>query len=294
MFIIGENPMMSEPDIRNARKALEKLSFLAVQDIFLTETAILADIVLPAACFAEKSGTFTNTERRIQRLRKVLEPPGQAREDWVIITNIAKRLGYDMAYASSADIMDEIARVTPIYGGISYKRLQKPGGIQWPCRHAKHHGTQRLHEKQFTRGRGKFHVVHHKPPAEMPTDAYPLLLTTGRVLEHFHTGSMSRRSHVLETLTPESKISINPLDMEALGAQEGDPVEIFSKRGEVKTIACRDSRVQKGMAFMAFHWNESPANVLTNDANDPTSKIPEYKVSAVKIQRLPVDVSTHT
>jgi predicted molibdopterin-dependent oxidoreductase YjgC len=270
------------------------LSFLAVQDIFLTETGMLADIVLPAACFAEKNGTFTNTERRIQRLRKVLEPPGQAREDWAIIADIAKRMGYDMAYASSADIMDEIARVAPIYGGIGYKRLQKPGGLQWPCRNAKDPGTQRLHAKQFTRGRGKFHVVHHKPAAEMPTDAYPLLLTTGRVLDHFHTGSMSRRSRVLETLTPESSINLNPRDMEALGANEGDPVEILSKRGEVKTIACKDPRVQEGMAFMAFHWNESPANVLTNDAHDPTSKIPEYKVSAVKIQRLPVDGFTRT
>jgi formate dehydrogenase alpha subunit len=286
MYVVGENPMMSEPDLLNARKAIGKLQFLVVQDIFLTETARMADVVLPAACFAEKDGTFTNTERRIQRLRKIVDPPDRARVDWKIISDIANRMGYPMTYASSAQIMEEIARLTPIYGGVSQKRLKKTGGLQWPCWDANHPGTERLHENQFTRGRGKFHVVHHQAPAEVPSDDYPLLLTTGRILEHFHTGSMSRRCHVLKTIVPDGRIDLHPKDVEALGAEDGDRIEVISKRGEVATTIHKDRRIQPGMAFMAFHWHEAPANVLTNDAYDPVSKIPEFKVSSVKLKRI--------
>jgi predicted molibdopterin-dependent oxidoreductase YjgC len=284
MYVVGENPMMSEPNLFYTREAIAKLQFLVVQDIFLTETAKLADVVLPAACFAEKDGSFTNTERRIQRVRKVLDPPGQARADWEIISEVAQRMGYPMTYESSSDIMKEIADLTPIYGGVNYRRLQKDGGLQWPCWDMSHPGTERLHENKFTRGKGKFHVVHHKLPAEVPSEDYPIVLTTGRLLEHFHTGSMSRRSHVLETLVPGSQVSLNPRDVEALGAKEGDRIEIASRRGEVQTTIRKDNRIQEGMAFMAFHWNEAPANILTNDAHDPTSKIPEYKVSSIKLK----------
>ncbi|OGP73685.1 MAG: formate dehydrogenase subunit alpha [Deltaproteobacteria bacterium RBG_16_49_23] len=281
LYVMGENPMLSEPDLNHAREALARLGMLVVQDIFLTETAQLADVILPAASFAEKDGTFTNTERRVQRVRKALDPPEEARQDWEIIAEISKRLGYPMNYDSSAEIMNEIARLTPIYGGIDHDRLNR-GGLQWPCSDMKHPGTPILHKGQFTRGRGKFHVVHDRPPAELPTSAYPILLTTGRILEHWHTGSMSHRSHVLETLVPESHVEINPVDASRLGIVEGDVISLSSRRGTVQTKARKTHRVRPGQAFMAFHWREAPANRLTNPALDPQAKIPEFKVASVK------------
>jgi formate dehydrogenase alpha subunit len=281
LYVMGENPMLSEPDLNHAREALTKLELLVVQDIFLTETAQLADVVLPAASFAEKDGTFTNTERRIQLVRKALDPPGEARLDWEIVAEISNRMGYSMTYRSSAEIMNEIAQLTPIYGGINHKRLNR-GGLQWPCTGEKHPGTPILHKGQFTRGRGKFHVVHDRPPAELPTSAYPILLTTGRILEHWHTGSMSHRSHVLETLVSESHVEINPVDASRLGIVEGDEISLSSRRGSVQTRAKKTHRVRPGQAFMAFHWREAPANRLTNPALDPQAKIPEFKVSSIK------------
>ena len=286
MYIMGENPLMSEPDLDHARHIFSRLQFLAVQDIFPTETAMMADVVLPAAAFSEKSGSFTNTERRVQLLRQVLSPPGEARQDWQIICEIADRLDYSMAYTSSQEIMDEIARLAPIYGGISHARLRKrAGGLQWPCWDKTHPGTERLHEIQFTCGRGKFHAVEYRPPAEGPSEEYPLVLTTGRILEHFHTGSMSRRSRVLEALEPESHVDISPEDAAALGVEAGDLIRLSSPRGEIETKVQPDRRVKSGTAFMAFHWNEAPANVLTNPAVDPQSKIPEFKVASAKAER---------
>jgi len=281
LYVMGENPTLSEPDSDHSREALAKLDFLVVQDLFLTETAQLADVVLPAASFAEKDGTFTNTERRVQLLRKAVDPPGEARLDWEIITDISNLLGYPMNYSSSAEIMAEIASLTPIYGGIYHDRLSE-GGLQWPCWNREHAGTPILHEGGFTRGRGRFHVVHDTPPAELPTRSYPLILTTGRVLEHWHTGSMSRRSRVLETLVPESRVEINPLDADHLGIQDGDTVSLSSRRGKVQTKAKKTDRVQPGQSFMAFHWQEAPANRLTNPAFDPVAKIPEFKVSSIR------------
>ena len=281
LYVIGENPMLSEPDLNHAREALTRIDLLIVQDIFLTETAQLADVVLPATSFAEKDGTFTNTERRVQRVRKALDPPRAARMDWEIIAEISGRLGYPMNYESSAEIMAEIAQLTPIYGGINHDRLGR-GGLQWPCWDPEHPGTSILHKGQFTRGRGKFHVVHDRPPAELPTSAYPILLTTGRILEHWHTGSMSHRSHVLETLVPESRVEINPVDASRLGIVEGDVISLSSRRGAVQTKVKKTHRVRPGQAFMAFHWGDAPANRLTNPAFDPQAKIPEFKVSSVK------------
>ena len=289
MYIMGENPLMSEPDLGHARHALSKLQFLAVQDIFLTETALLADVILPAASFAEKDGTFTNTERRVQLLRKALQPPGTARQDWQIIADIATRLGYSMQYESSAAIMEEIAELTPIYGGMLHSRLGRADGLQWPCWDDTHAGTPRLHEGRFTRGKGMFHAVTYRPPAEEPSEEYPMVLTTGRVLEHFHTGSMSRRSRVLETLEPESHVDISPDDAAQMGVEEGDLLRVSSRRGEILTKVRKDRRVPSGLAFMAFHWREAPANVLTNPAVDPTAKIPEYKVASVKVARVSDD-----
>ncbi|RJQ82426.1 MAG: formate dehydrogenase subunit alpha [Desulfobacteraceae bacterium] len=286
MFIMGENPLMSEPDLGHARRAMGKLHFLAVQDIFLNETALFADVVLPAASFAEKDGSFTSTERRIQLVRRAVRPPGNARQDWQIIGDIADRLGYSMRYASTGKIMEEIAALTPIYGGISHPRLERTGGLQWPCWSDNHPGTPRLHEGSFARGRGRFHVVTYRPPAEQPSEQYPTVLTTGRVLSHYHTGSMSRRARVLETLEPESHVDISPGDAGDLGVQEGDLLRIRSPRGEITTKAHQDERVPSGMAFMAFHWHEAPANVLTNAAVDPAARIPEFKVAAVRIEKV--------
>lgn len=285
MYIIGENPMMSEPDLNHVRQALSRLDFLIVQDIFPTETAQLADIVLPATCFSEKDGTFTNTERRVQLLHKAVEPPGEARLDWEIVSEIAARMGYSlMIYKSSADIMDEIAELTPTYHGISHDRLRNTGGLQWPCWNLHHPGTPILHEKEFPRGRGKLHVVHYRPPAELPTPEYPLLMGTGRVLEHFHTGSMSHRSRVLETLIPEGWVEISDVDLENLNMKDGDKIKLSSPRGQIQTRAKRSDRMRPGQTFMAFHWQEAPANFLTNPAVDDTAKIPEFKISSVKAE----------
>ena len=281
LYIVGENPMLSEPDLSHTEEALGKLDFLVVQDIFPTETALLADVILPAASFAEKDGTFTSTERRVQRVRKALEPPGETRADWEIIADVSARLGYPMTYRSSAEVMDEIAELTPIYGGVGYDRLNN-GGLQWPCWDREHPGTATLHEGTFTRGRGKFHVVQDSPPAELPSSAYPLLLTTGRILEHWHTGSMSHRSQVLESLAPASLVEISPVDAAQLGIVEGDSVSLTSRRGRIQTTAKTTNRVKPGQAFMPFHWREAPANLLTNPAVDPVAKIPEYKVCSIK------------
>ncbi|GAB4354096.1 MAG: formate dehydrogenase subunit alpha [Candidatus Abyssubacteria bacterium] len=281
MYITGENPTMSEPDATHAKMALAKLDFLVVQDLFLTGTAEYADVILPAASFAEKDGTFTNTERRVQLLRKAIDPPGEAKVDWEITAEIATRMGYPMRYKSSAEIMDEIAAVTPIYGGIHHDRLMR-GGLQWPCLDRRHRGTRILHKDCFTRGRGKFHVLHDKPPAELPSRAYPLVLTTGRILEHWHTGSMSHRSSVLEALQPESSVELSPTDAILLGIEEGDRVSVSSRRGTVRTKVKKTRRVNPGQAFMAFHWWDAPANLLTNPALDPVAKIPEFKVASVR------------
>jgi predicted molibdopterin-dependent oxidoreductase YjgC len=227
LYVVGENPMLSEADLQHAREAIAKLDFLAVQDIFPTETALLADVVLPAASFAEKEGTFTNTERRVQLIREVIDPPGEARVDWKIISDIAQRLKYPMTYKSSAEIMEEISRLTPIYGGISQDRLT-------------------------------------------------------RILEHWHTGSMSHRSRVLEALAPESRVEISPVDAAKLGIEEGDIVSLSSRRGKVQTRVKSSKRIKPGQAFMPFHWRDAPANLLTNPVVDPLAKIPEYKVSSVK------------
>lgn len=281
LYVMGENPVLSEPDSNHAREALTRLELLIAQDIFLTETAELADVVFPAASFAEKDGTFTNTERRVQLVRKALDPPGQAKPDWEIVAEISNRMGYPMNYPSSKEIMEEIAELAPIYGGIRHDRLNK-NGLQWPCWDKKHPGTAILHKDRFTRGRGKFHVVHDQPPAELPTSAYPILLTTGRILEHWHTGSMSHRSRVLETLVPESRVEINPVDANRLGIVEGDVISLSSRRGGVQTKVKKTQRVRPGQAFMAFHWGDAPANRLTNPALDPHAKIPEFKVSSIK------------
>ena len=284
LYIMGENPMLSDPDVNHVEAALKALDFLVVQDIFLTETAQLADVVLPAATFAEKDGTFTNTERRVQRVRKGLEPPGQARIDWQITCDLARRMGYAMAYDNVAQIQDEIAELTPIYGGITYDRLEK-GALQWPCPDRDHPGTPYLHKGRFSRGLGKFHPVEFIEPRELPDHEYPFVLSTGRILQHFHTGTMSRRSAVLDELVSVGVVEVHPTDAERLGAVEGDRLRISSRRGHIEIPARVSERVAPGSVFLAFHYREAPANRLTIAALDPVAKIPEFKVCAVKIEK---------
>jgi formate dehydrogenase major subunit/formate dehydrogenase alpha subunit len=285
MFIMGENPLISDPDQGHAREALKALDLLVVQDIFLTETAQLADVVLPAACYAEKDGTFTNTERRIQLLQKAVEPPGQAKADWEIICELAAAAGFkEMAYQNTAEIMEEIASLTPIYAGVSHNRLL-PSGLQWPCPQADHPGTPILHTKTFTRGPGRFVPVAYRPSAEAPDDEYPLVLTTGRTYFHWHTGSMTRRTHLLDREERRAFVEIHPLDAAAYGIKNGAPVVVASRRGEVPVMAKISEAASPGVLFMPFHFAEGAANALTNNQLDPESHIPEFKVSAVKIRK---------
>ena len=285
MYLIGENPLLSEPDITHAEEALNKLEFLVVQDIFLSETAELADVILPGVSFAEKDGTFTNTERRVQRVRKAVEPVGKSRADWEITCQVGKKMGSKgFDFKNAPQIMDEIASLTPSYGGIGYKRLEKDG-LQWPCPTQEHPGTPILHTQQFTRGKGQFIPLEYKPPMELPDKQYPLVLTTGRSLYHFHTGTMTRRVEGLNVLMREGEVEINPADAAKLGIADGDKVKVASRRGEVVAKANVTEASPAGVVFMTFHFAESPANRLTNPALDPVAKIPEYKVCAVRVEK---------
>jgi len=284
MLIMGENPMISDPNLNHVEEALDALEFLVVQDIFLTETARLADVVLPAASFAETNGTFTNTERRVLLVNKAVDSPGAARPDWEILCDLSTRMGYPMDYPSTAAIMDEIASVSPIYGGIHHDRLD-PDGLQWPCPSDDHPGTVFLHEGRFSRGLGKFHAVEYTPSAELPDDEYPIVLSTGRILPHFHTGSMSRRSNALNAYVSEAYAEIHPTDLERIGVDDGEKVRVITRRGEIVTKALATERVDEGSIFIPFHFVEAAANRLTNDALDPKAKIPELKVAACRLER---------
>jgi formate dehydrogenase alpha subunit len=282
LYIIGENPMVSDPDLNHAEKSLKHLDFLVVQDIFLTETAKLADVVLPSACFAEKEGTFSNTERRVQRVRQAVTPPGESKDDWWITSQIATRMGYAMQYANSRAIFEEIARVTPSYAGITYNRLENEG-LHWPCPTEEHPGTPILHTQQFTRGKGMFHAIEWIPPAEQVNEEYPLYLTTGRVLYQYHTGTMTMKSPDLNNRAPESFVEISRQDAEKYKLQEGDQVTIASRRGEIRVRVKIQDKAVEGTVFIPFHFAQGAANKLTNAALDPVSGIPEFKVCAVKI-----------
>ena len=283
LYCMGENMMISDPDLHHLEKALKKLDLFIVQDIFLTETAELAHVVLPTACFAEKGGTFTNTERRVQRIRKAVEPPGEARTDWEIIADLSNRMGYPMKYAKPREIWSEIRQVTPSYAGITYERIGRQG-IQWPCPNTDHPGTKYLHRDRFTRGLGLFAPIEFIPPDEMPDKDYPLYLTTGRVLYHYHTGTMTRRSRGTNERYPESLAEINPNDARKFGIVDGGKIKVSSRRGTLEVKANVTDRTPEGTIFMNFHFKESPVNMLTNPVLDPVCKIPELKVCAVKIE----------
>jgi formate dehydrogenase alpha subunit len=286
LYVIGENPMLSDADAHHTEKALRNLDFLLVQDIFLTETAKLADVVLPAASFAEEDGTFTNTERRIQRVRKAIEPIGNSKPDWWIICQLARRMGtHNFEFTHPSEVMGEIAMLTPSYGGVTYERLEECG-LQWPCPTKDHPGTPILHVGRFVCGLGRFTPLQYRPPAELPDKEYPLILITGRSLYHYHTGTMTRKVTGLNAIEPEGVVEINPLDASYLKIKDGDKVKVISRRGEVITKARVTEKSPPKAVYMDFHFAESAANILTNSALDPIAKTPEFKVCAVRVEKL--------
>lgn len=285
MYIMGENPALSDPDLNHTIKALKSLDFLIVQDIFLTETAAIADVVLPSACFAEKDGTFTNTERRVQRVRKAVDPPGESKDDANIIIELAKRFGYKMNYPIIEEVFREAGELWPALAGITYGRISKKG-IQWPCPTLDHPGTPYLFKGGFPRGKAVFTIVNYKPSEELPDEEYPFYLTTGRQLFQYHTGTMTRKIHAINAISPDAYIEIHPEDASNIGVFDGDMVRVSSRRGHIDIRVYTTDRLLKGTVFIPFHFKEAAANILTNNALDPISKIPELKVCAVKIEAI--------
>jgi len=285
LYIMGENPVLSDPDVAHTTKALKALDFLVVQDIFMTETAELAHVVLPAASFAEKVGTFTNTERRVQRVRRAVNSPGAAMKDSLIIMELSKRIGYEMSYNHTNEIFREIGQAWPAMAGMSYARLEE-GGLQWPCPTPDHPGTQYLFKGGFPRGKGRFSLVRYKMPAEQTDNDFPFLLTTGRQLFQYHTGSMTRRVKPIRDVSPEAYIEINPADAQKLAIEDGTSVKVSSRRGSILVKARVSKWPGVGVVFIPFHFKEAAANALTSSKSlDPLSKIPSFKVSAVRIEK---------
>lgn len=289
LYVFGENPMRSDPDINHVQHCLEHVDFLVVQDIFLTETAALADVVLPGASFAEKDGTFSSTERRVQRIRAAVPPVGNSRPDWQIFADLLQRLQVAGRHDSPAAVFAEMSELTPSHRGMSYARLEE-GGLQWPCPTPDHPGTPILHVGCCQRGLGKFMPLSHKGPAELPDEEYPLILTTGRVVAHYHTGTMTRRSWGLNGACPEERLELHPQDAARLGIADGDWVRVTSRRGTLTTAVQLTERVPAGVTFMTFHFTESPGNILTNSAADPIAGTPEFKVCAVRVEKLAAPV----
>ncbi len=288
MFIMGENPVLSDPLLDKVEETLSNLEFLAVADIFLTETAQFAHVVFPAASFAEKGGTFTNTERRVQMVRPAIAPIADCRTDSEIISEISTRMGYPMSYESSTEIMEEIALLTPIYGGIIHQRLGgDKWGLQWPCPDQNHPGTPFLHKHYFTRGKGHFIPGEHTPPVEPPCEDFPFFLNTGRVYHHYHTGTMTRKSEALNRESNQALLQVHPDDAKRLQIREGDILCVASRRGAIQIPAQITHAVAPGSVYTSFHFSETPVNRLTIDTQDPIAKCPEYKVCAVRIEKAP-------
>jgi len=288
LFVMGENPMVSDPNTAHVEASLKHLDLLVVQDIFLTETARLAHVVLPAVSFAEKEGTFTNTERRVQRVRKAEKTVGHDWPDWRILTELARRMGHRWPYQRVEDIFEEIRGLTPSYAGITYERIEKEG-LQWPCPNEEHPGTVYLHRDRFTRGLGLFHAVEYIPPHELPDDEYPLMLTTGRVLYQYHTASMTGRCEGLQYRYPRGYVEVCERDAERLGLEDEGTAVVTSRRGSIEISVRVTERSAPGTVFIPFHFYETAANRLTHsDKLDPVGKIPEYKVCAVRIDPLRV------
>ncbi len=289
LYVMGENPVLSDPNQHHVLEALRSLELFVVQDIFLTETAREAHVVFPSFGFLEKSGTVSNTERRVQLMNKVIDPPGQSKDDWWIIMQLANRLGAKWDYSCSEDIFNEMRKVTPSYAGMTYQRV-KNELIQWPCPTPEHPGTQFLHKGKFSRGKGLMTAIDYTPPAEGTDKEYPVALTTGRVLEQFHTGTMSRNSRILEELSPEPFIEMSGHDSRSYDIVDGELVSVSTRRGSLRIKVRVTDSAKPGVVFIPFHFKEAAANVLTIDALDPVAKIPEYKVCACRIEKiLPLD-----
>jgi predicted molibdopterin-dependent oxidoreductase YjgC len=287
MYVMGENPLVADPDINHARECLKKLDFLVVQDIFLSETAEIADVVLPGSSYAEKEGTFTATDRRVQPVQKAIDPVGDSKPDWEIIQLLAEKMGArGFEHSSIEEVMREIANLTPIYGGITYDRLKHGNVLQWPCPDQDHPGTPYLHKDKFSRGLGKFHAISYKEPAETADQDYPLILTTGRIMFHFHTGTLSRRADKLNKEVPEAYIEMHPDDARKVAMGPDNRVRVISRRGQIELVVRVTDRIKPGVVFIPFHFAEAAANALTNSAFDPVAKIPEYKVCGVKVEAL--------
>lgn len=285
MYMMGENPFLSDPNINKVKKCLAAMDFLVVQDIFATETAAYADVMLPGSSFPEKTGTFTNTDSRVQLARKAIEPPGQVRVDWHIIADLANRMGYPMPYESEEDIWREIVSLTPVFGGITYERLEQEG-LPWPCPEPDHPGVPIRFTEDFPRGKGKFSPAEYAPAQELPDETYPLVLNTGRVLQHWHTGTMTRRTKALDAIAPEALLEMTPEDMDELGIEPDEYVRVQSRRGELTVKVLRSHKPSRGSVFLPFHFKEAAANLLTIDALDPYGKIPEFKFCAVRVEKL--------
>ncbi len=288
LYLVGENPVLTEANAKHVREALEELDFFVVHDLFISETAQYADVIFPAASFAEKEGTFTNTERRVQRVRRAIHPRGESRPDWWITCQIAQKMGEPgFDFVEPSEIMDEIASLTPIYGGISYERIERVG-LQWPCCDENDPGTQYLHTGKFSRPNGKAQLVPltYKKSAEIADDEYPLILTTDRSLYHYHSSTMTRRVEGLEQLDSNEWLKLSPSDAAQFGIKDGEWVEVYSRRGKVKVCAQVTDICPPGVCSMTFHFHESPTNEITNPALDPVAKIPETKVTAVRVEKI--------
>lgn len=285
LYIFGEDPAVADPNIAHVHKALEKVDFLVVQDIFLTDTAKAADVVLPAACYAEKNGTFTNTERRVQRVRKAVEPPGEARPDWKIFCDLSRKMGYEMDYESEEDIFEEIRSVLPQYRGITYNRLDEVG-LQWPVPDEEHPGTPVLHTERFTRGKGLFIPEDYIAPVEQTNEDYPLSFTTGRDLARYNFSSMTGKTTEIDVISPEAKAEINPADARRLDIKEGEMVRLISRRGQIEIKAHITDRSQEGTIFSTYNHLEALVNFLTLDALDRLSRTPEYKLCAIRVEKI--------
>lgn len=289
LYVMGENPMLSDPDLKHVEESLINTEFLVVQDIFLTETAKYADVVLPAATFAEKDGTFTNSERRVQRIRKAIEPIGEAKPDWEILTEIMKRLGMVETYRSAEDIFNELAKMTPQYRGINYERINEEG-LQWPCIDENHPGTRYLHKDGPIRGRGLFKPADYMESFEDSDSEYPYIMTTGRILYHYHTRTMTGKIEGLNNLYPSSFVEINPTTANRLSIHDGELISVVSRRGAIETTAVVTEDIQEDVVFIPFHFVDGAANQLTHNTLDPIAKIPELKVSAVRIEKIKKEV----
>lgn len=285
MFIVGENTAVSDPDTHHIMHALNSADFLVVEEIFLTETAALADVILPAACWAEKDGTFTNSERKVQRVRKAVDPPGESKPDWQILSEIGRRLGISMNYSSTEDIFEEMKHLTPAYHGISYERIDSQD-IQWPCPENDHSGTTFLHQGTFGRGLGLFSPISYRPSEELPDKEYPLFLTTGRRFAHYNARSMTGRCISLHNEFPEPVTQMHYAEAEKLGLADGSPIRVISRRGEVETSVRVGDIVPEGAIFMDFHFAKANSNVLLGTSLDPITKTPDYKVCAVRVETI--------